>query len=77
MSDALSSEIESFSAKRTSLRDKLKKRREALGSILSGAAAPLPTTQPEQTDPASTHDRAKTQSEAVKPSIEDRAKAQA
>ena len=41
MSD-LSTEIESFSAKRSSLRDKLKKRREAIGSILSqttGAAA--------------------------------------
>jgi len=39
MGDAALSEIQSFSAKRTSLRDKLKKRREALGSILSQASS--------------------------------------
>ena len=50
MSDALSNEIQSFSAKRSSLRDKLKKRREALGSILSGVQA---TEDPTPKEPQS------------------------
>ena len=48
MSDALSNEIQSFSAKRSSLRDKLKKRREALGSILSGVQAGTEEPPPQQ-----------------------------
>ena len=44
--DEAMSEIQSYSAKRSSLRDKLKKRREALGSILSQASEPAPPPQP-------------------------------
>ena len=55
MSDALSNEIQSFSAKRSSLRDKLKKRREALGSILSGVqSTDDPTPKEPPTKPLST-----------------------
>ena len=56
MSDALSNEIQSFSAKRSSLRDKLKKRREALGSILSGVQATEDPTakEPTKSQPLST-----------------------
>ena len=39
MSDSVSAELEALSSKRASLKDKLKRRREQMGNILSGVTA--------------------------------------